>query len=459
MAADEQDAHWMGLALAQARLAAAEGEVPVGAVVVKDGQVIATGRNAPIGSHDPTAHAEVVALREAARVLGNYRLDGCTLYVTLEPCAMCSGAMLHARLDRVVFGAADPRTGVAGSVLNLFGYSQLNHQTQVTGGVLAEPCGQLLKDFFKPKRTNMDPVREDALRTPDAAFDYLPDYPWAPRYVNDLRSIPGLRMHYIDEGPHDADVTWLCLHGNPAWSYLYRKLMPAFLSAGGRVVAPDMIGFGRSDKPKKDSFHTFDRHRQSLLELIDRLDLQRVVLVVQDWGGILGLTLPMAAPERYQGLLVMNTTLATGEDPLSVGFLAWRDWCKSQPQFDVGKLLLRGNPDLSALEAAAYNAPFPDKGYRAALRAFPPMVPELTDSPGAAISRQAQDFWRNDWHGQTFMAIGQQDPVLGESVMRSLQNHIRACPEPMLLPNAGHFVQEQGREIAQAAVRHFTPGS
>jgi len=113
----------------------------------KTAKLIATGRNAPIASHDPTAHAEVVALREAARVLGNYRLDGCTLYVTLEPCAMCSGAMLHARLDRVVFGAADPRTGVAGSVLNLFGHTQLNHQTQVTGGVLAEECGQLLKDF------------------------------------------------------------------------------------------------------------------------------------------------------------------------------------------------------------------------------------------------------------------------------------------------------------------------
>jgi len=147
---DHQDAHWMGLALEQARAAAAAGEVPVGAVVVKDGQVIATGRNAPIASHDPTAHAEVVALREAASVLGNYRLDGCTLYVTLEPCAMCSGAMLHARVDRVVFGAADPRTGVAGSVLNLFGHTQLNHQTRVTGGVLADECGQLLKDFSNP---------------------------------------------------------------------------------------------------------------------------------------------------------------------------------------------------------------------------------------------------------------------------------------------------------------------
>ena len=452
-----QDAHWMGLALEQARQAAEEGEVPVGAVVVKDGQVIATGRNSPIASHDPTAHAEVMALREAARVLGNYRLEGCTLYVTLEPCSMCSGAMLHARLDRVVFGAADPRTGAAGSVLNLFDHRQLNPQTQVMGGVLAEECGQMLRDFFKPRRINTDPVREDALRTPDTAFAGLPDYPWQPRYVNDLPSIAGLRMHYLDEGDANAPLTWLCLHGNPAWSYLYRKMIPVWLAAGHRVVAPDLIGFGKSDKPKKDSFHHFDTHRQSLLDLIERLDLQRVVLVVQDWGGILGLTLPMAAPERFKGLLVMNTTLATGEAPLSAGFLAWRDWCQSQPLFDVGKLFARGNRSMTPAETAAYNAPFPDKGYRAALRAFPPMVPEFADSPGAAISRQARDFWRNDRHGQTFMAIGQQDPVLGEPVMRQLQGQIKGCLEPMLLPDAGHFVQEQGRAIAEAAVRHFKP--
>ena len=451
------DEHWMGLALAQAREAAAAGEVPVGAVVVRNGQVLATGRNAPIAGHDPTAHAEVVALREAARVLGNYRLDGCSLYVTLEPCAMCSGAMLHARLERVVFGATDPRTGAAGSVLNLFANAQLNHQTQVTGGVLADECGQLLKDFFKPRRVNADPVREDALRTPDAAFANLLDYPWQPRHVSDLPSIAGLRMHYLDEGPKHAPLTWLCLHGNPAWSYLYRKMIPVFLAQGHRVVAPDLIGFGKSDKPKKDSFHNFETHRQSLLELIERLDLQRVVLVVQDWGGILGLTLPMAAPGRYKGLLVMNTTLATGEQPLSAGFLAWRNWCKSQPQFDVGKLFARGNRGMTPQETAAYNAPFPDKGFRAALRAFPPMVPEFADSPGAAISRQAQAFWRDDWQGQSLMAIGQQDPVLGEAVMRQLQGQIKGCPDPTLLPDAGHFVQEQGRAIAEAAVRHFKP--
>lgn len=451
------DEQGMRLALYQAREAAAAGEVPVGAVVVKNGEVIATGRNAPIASHDPTAHAEVVALREAARLLGNYRLDGCTLYVTLEPCAMCSGAMLHARVDRVVFGAPDPRTGVAGSVLNLFGHTQLNHQTEVTGGVLADECGQLLKEFFRPKRMNPQPLREDALRTPDQAFTNLPDYHWQPHYVNDLPSISGLRMHYLDEGDAHAPMTWLCLHGNPAWSYLYRKMIPVWLAAGHRVVAPDLIGFGKSDKPKRDAFHQFETHRQSLMDLIERLDLQRVVLVVQDWGGILGLTLPMSQPERFKGLLVMNTTLATGETPLSAGFLAWRDWCKSQPQFDVGKLFARGNRSMTAKETAAYNAPFPDKGFRAALRAFPPMVPQFVDSPGAAISRQALAFWRNDWQGQSLMAIGQQDPVLGEPVMRQLQSQIKGCPEPMLLPDAGHFVQEQGRAIAEAAVRHFKP--
>jgi tRNA(adenine34) deaminase len=178
---------------------------------------------------------------------------------------------------------------------------------------------------------------------------------------------------------------------------------------------------------------------------------------VQDWGGILGLTLPMDAPERFKGLLVMNTTLATGEQPLSDGFLSWRNWCQSQPLFDVGKLFKRGNPVMTTQETAAYNSPFPDKGYRAALRAFPPMVPEFADSPGAAISRQARNFWRNDWQGQSFMAIGQQDPVLGEPVMRQLQSQIKGCPEPMLLPDSGHFVQEQGRAVAEAAVRHFKP--
>lgn len=462
MSSSETDAHWMRQALAQAQAAGQAGEVPVGAVVVRGGEVIATGRNAPVQEHDPTAHAEIMALRAAAQRLGNYRLEGCTLYVTLEPCAMCSGAMLHARVPRVVFGAADPKTGAAGSVVDLFASPQLNHQTQVQGGVLANECAALLAAFFRERRSQQradaraaHPLRDDALRTPDACFAHLPGYPWPPHYVSDLPALAGLRLHYLDEGPQDAPITWLCLHGNPAWSYLYRRMLPVFTAAGHRVVAPDLIGFGRSDKPKKTSFHTFDGHRQVLLELVERLDLQRVVLVVQDWGGILGLTLPMAMPERFTGLLAMNTLLATGDVPLSQGFLDWRQMCADKPLFGVGRLLGRGNPHLGVDECAAYDAPFPDAGHRAALRAFPAMVPDHPQAPGAALSRAARDFWRTDWAGRSLLFVGAQDPVLGTPAMAQLQQTVRGCPPPVVLPQAGHFVQEHGEAIARQAVEYF----
>lgn len=453
------DMDCMREALAQAQGALAAGEVPVGAVIVRDGVVIGRGHNHPVGAHDPTAHAEIQALRAAAAHLGNYRLDGCELFVTLEPCAMCSGAMLHARLKRVVYGAADPKTGAAGSVLDLFADSRLNHQTQLQGGVLADECGALLSDFFRQRRqdtrTNAQPLRQDALRTPESRFADLPGYPWEPHWLDDLQSLAGLRMHYLDEGPRAAPLTWLCLHGNPSWSYLYRRMIPVFLGAGGRVVAPDLVGFGKSDKPKRDSAHSFTWHRQVLLEFVERLDLRNVVLVVQDWGGLLGLTLPMAAPDRYRGLLVMNTTLATGDAPLSLGFLAWREMCAKNPNFDVARLFARGNPHLSAAECAAYDAPFPDAGHRAALRAFPPMVPDRPEADGAAVSREAREFLRTRWQGQTFMAVGAQDPVLGEPVMQALREQIRNCPEPLVLPQAGHFVQEHGEAVAREAVGYF----
>jgi tRNA(adenine34) deaminase len=461
------DEHFMQLALEQGEQARAAGEVPVGAVVVHQGQVVATGRNAPIDARDPTAHAEIVALRAAALALGNYRLDECELFVTLEPCAMCSGALLNARLRRVVFGAREPRTGAAGSVIDLFAQAQLNHHTRLHGGVLAAASSALLQDFFRQRRAEQSeasrrahPLRDDALRTPDAAFEALPDYPWQPHYVSDLPSLDRLRLHYLDEPPTGAasGLTFLCLHGNPAWSYLYRKMIPAFLAAGHRVIAPDLIGFGKSDKPKKDSFHRFTRHRQILLELVEHLALQQVVLVVQDWGGLLGLTLPMAAPERYVGLLAMNTLLATGEQPLPPGFLAWREMCARQPEFDVGRLLARGNPQLSAAECAAYQAPYPDRGHRAALRAFPRIVPELQDSEGAALSRQARNFWQTQWQGSTFMAVGAQDPVLGPPVMQALRHLIRGADQSpyFVLPQAGHFVQEHGPDFAKDAAEYFT---
>jgi tRNA(adenine34) deaminase len=148
----ELDLQFMQKALNQAKVAAAAGEVPVGAVLVRDGQVISSGFNQPISNSDPSAHAEMMALRSAAQDASNYRLPGTTLYVTLEPCTMCAGAMLHARVERVVFGAADPKTGAAGSVLNVFSEKQINHQTQVEGGIMSEECGQILRDFFKERR-------------------------------------------------------------------------------------------------------------------------------------------------------------------------------------------------------------------------------------------------------------------------------------------------------------------
>ena len=456
------DAACMQLALAQARLAALAGEVPVGAVVVKDGRVVGVGHNAPLGTHDPTAHAEIIALRAAAQTLGNYRLDGCALFVTLEPCAMCSGAMLHARISRVVFGAFDPKTGAAGSVLNLFAQRTLNHQTSVQGGVLAEEAASVMQAFFQTKRVEkslqkkaLHPLRDDALRTPDACFANVLDYPWAPHYLSDLPSLTGLRMHYLDEGDPAAPITYLCLHGNPSWSYVYRKMIPGFLASGARVVAPDLIGFGKSDKPKKESSHGFSWHRGILLEFVERLDLRNVVLVVQDWGGILGLTLPMEAPHRYAGLLAMNTLLATGDGALTPGFLAWREMCAKNPEFDIGCLLARGNPQMGAAECAAYMAPFPDKGHRSATRAFPAMVPQTPDSDGAAVSVRARAFWQQQWSGRSLMAIGMQDPVLGEDTMLALHASVHGCAAPLRIDAAGHFVQEHGQSFVRSVTEYF----
>ena len=289
----------------------------------------------------------------------------------------------------------------------------------------------------------------NVLRTPDERFAALPGYAFAPNYTQHA----GYRIHYLDEGPRDAAVTVLALHGNPAWSYLHRHMIPVFTQAGLRVVAPDLIGFGRSDKPADEAAHSFDLHRQMLLDFVLTLDLSKVMLLCQDWGGILGLTLPMAMPERFTRLLVMNTTLATGQ--VTDGFKQWRNYSNSQPDLPVGKLLARGKRAMSAEEAAAYDAPYPDASYKAALRAFPNLVPDGENAPGAAISREAQTFWRERWTGESFMAIGMQDPVLAGAPMQSLQSDIRNCPAPMEVAEAGHFVQEWGGPIAEAALKHF----
>ena len=343
------DDYFMRLAVQQAQLGLQADEVPVGAVLVHHGVVLAAGHNANRSLNDPTAHAEMVVLRAAAQKLNNYRLDDCALFVTLEPCAMCAGAMLHARLKRVVFGAADPKTGAAGSVLNLFAQPQLNHQTQLTSGVLAHDCAHTLQGFFQSKRQAQRaqawPLREDALRTPEARFANLPNYPWSAHYIASLPGLEGLRLHYLDEVyPVQNGKVMLCLHGGAGWSYAFSPHIAGWLAQGYRVIAPDYIGFGKSDKPKRSQMHTLAFHTGYLLQLIEHLNLQHIVLALhgvgQELGQRLGAVLQAQAAERFAAL-----------PPIAVPDLT-------------------ANALSEAERLAALEAPYPDSGHQAALRAF-----------------------------------------------------------------------------------------
>ena len=295
----------------------------------------------------------------------------------------------------------------------------------------------------------------DALRTPDERFSVLPGFPYEPHYIDDLSGYESLRLAYIDEGPADAESTFLCLHGEPTWGYLYRKMIPVFTAAGHRVVAPDFYGFGRSDKPIDDSVYTFSFHREALFRFIEYLDLRRITLVCQDWGGILGLTLPMDMPERFARLLVMNTAIPVGE-PISDGFAQWKAYAGMVPEIPTGALIVYNERDaMTPFDMVAYEAPFPDNRYKAGVRRFPQLVPVEPGMDGVELGKRALGFWANDWAGEAFMAIGMKDVVLGEPVMEELRSHIRDCPEPMKIEEAGHFVQEYGEAIARRALQHF----
>jgi pimeloyl-ACP methyl ester carboxylesterase len=231
-------------------------------------------------------------------------------------------------------------------------------------------------------------------------------------------------------------------------------MIPVFTASGARVIAPDWLGFGRSDKPVDEAAYTFHFHRNMMLALIRHLDLTNITLVVQDWGGLLGLTIPVDMPERFERLIVMNTTLAVGQSP-GPGFEAWKAFNRTQPDLDIAALMQRASPVLSDAEAAAYSAPYPDASYKAGVRRFPELVMVAPDMEGVEVSRRAADWWARDWTGRGFMAVGAQDPVLGLQQMQALRRQIRNCPEPMIIPNGGHFVQEWGDEIASAALAAF----
>ncbi len=295
----------------------------------------------------------------------------------------------------------------------------------------------------------------DAVRTPEKRFSCLPNFPYSPNYVESLPGYEGLRMHYVDEGPTNADHTYLCLHGEPTWSYLYRKMIPVFAKAGGRIIAPDFFGFGRSDKPLRDEDITFSFHRNSLLRLIQHLNLKNITLVCQDWGGILGLTLPVDMADRFKRLIVMNTALPIGES-LGEGFDMWKSYAAQFNDVSVSGLLAANCPGVvDMMDIAAYAAPFPDATYKAGVRRFPELVAINPEMEGVTHSNKAKKFWSNDWNGQSYMAVGMLDPFFGKSIMDDLQSTIKNCPKPVALENVGHFVQEWGEDVAKAALKSF----
>lgn len=275
-------------------------------------------------------------------------------------------------------------------------------------------------------------------------------------------------MAYIDEradgfGSDDEQV-FLCLHGQPTWSFLYRRMIPVLLHhstlktrPSRRVIAPDLFGFGRSDKPTRDSDYTFNFHRDALLHFVKTLDLRNITLVVQDWGGVLGLTLPIAFPERFQRFIVMNTSLAVGTPPTK-GFLEWRAYNKRTPDMDIAALMKRSCPHLTKAEADAYSAPYPSIEYKGGVRRFPNLVMTDPSMEGADTSRECAKMYAtsDQWKMKdVFMACGCQDPVLGPPVMRSLARMWRNGCNFVDIEEAGHFTQEWGDRIARLAIEVF----
>ena len=295
----------------------------------------------------------------------------------------------------------------------------------------------------------------EALRTPDERFANLSDYKFAPNYIDNLEGYEGLRLHYVDEGNKDAKEVFLCLHGEPSWSYLYRKMIPVFTANGHRAIAPDLLGFGKSDKPVDDEVYTFHFHRNYLLRLIERLDLQNITLVCQDWGGLLGLTLPQEMPNRFKRLIIMNTALINGQ-PAGPVFAEWKHDIVKNHDVDLINVFKKHAPGISDADAQAFDVPFPDARYKAGVRKFPLLVAEEPHLEGVDTSLKAAEFWNTQWNGETFMAVGMKDPMLGPAVMKHMQALIKSCPEPLEIPEGGHFVQEAAGElIAKKALEHF----
>jgi haloalkane dehalogenase len=297
-------------------------------------------------------------------------------------------------------------------------------------------------------------------RTPEERFAHLPGYPFAPRYA-EIADADGtsIRMHYVDEGPADAAPV-LMLHGEPSWSYLYRKVIPVVSAAGLRAVAPDLVGFGRSDKPMERGDYTYARHVAWMTALIEQLDLRDITLLCQDWGGLIGLRLVAEHPERFARVVAANTFLPTGDQRPPEAFFAWQQFSQGVPEFPAGKIVSMGCArGLADEQIAAYDAPFPDESYKAGARQFPMLVPSTPDDPASPANRAAWEVLAK-WSKPFLTAFGDSDPIT-RGGDRALQAKIpgAAGQAHVTLEKAGHFLQEDvGEELGQRVVEFVKRG-
>ncbi|MAL97074.1 MAG: haloalkane dehalogenase [Alteromonadaceae bacterium] len=294
-----------------------------------------------------------------------------------------------------------------------------------------------------------------ALRTPENRFEELSGFDFEPHYlqVDDFEG-GELRLHYLDEGPRDAPVV-LLMHGEPSWCYLYRKMIPAITAAGYRAIAPDLIGFGRSDKPADRNDYTYARHVGWIQSFLDQLDLRAINLVCQDWGGLLGLRLVAENPDRFASVVAANTFLPTGDTDLGPAFKKWRQFSQETPQFHVAGVIKGGTvTPLAQAVIDAYNAPFPDESFKEGVRQFPTLVPASPEDPATEANRQA---WKvlSQWQKPFLTAFSDQDPIT-KGADRYFQKFIPGTKgqEHVTIKNGGHFLQEdQGEALAEVVVR------
>ena len=288
------------------------------------------------------------------------------------------------------------------------------------------------------------------LTTPELQFSQIPDFPFAPNYL-DIGD--GLIMHYIDEGPRDGEVV-LLLHGEPSWSFLYRKMIPVFVEAGYRTIAPDLIGFGKSTKPAAQSDYTYTRHLEWMNKFVQNLDLQGINGFFQDWGGLIGLRNALENESRYASITVANTFLPTGEVGANEAFMQWRQFSQSSPKFDIGTIIQRATvSDLSPEVVAAYNAPFPTDEYKAGARIFPTLVPITPDAEEAMNNKMA---WGQlmRWTKPFLTLFSDSDPIMAGLEKHFIKNVPGAKGQPHeIITGGGHFLQEdKGEEIAEKMV-------